>query len=413
MKLSIQTGKRIGWQIGQILPMALVLLAAAVFIIVPGLFAAQIALGVNKDTEQNLRGYYAAEAGIADAMFKFKTGNAPFSAGSAEGSYYVLSSTMNGMNVRVTLLKHSLINNIDNYFIQSSALVGTDNHATIIALIKSGTARNKIFDQAVVSLNGDITMGPGPCRITSDSTKSGNYGNIWANGNISINGGTVGLECKGIASATGTISVSQWNGCVGTSSPNQTEPILYNITISDFTVPAIGGVNYTGLAMSRWKSGGPATYTVGPGFVNKGVTIGGSNTIELTGNLYIQGDLTIIGSAMIKGPYSIITDGDFTVSGGATSMLTEGNIPFIIVQGDSVGILNSTAVAAVIYAPDAVASVSGDTNAIGYNLYGSLIAKSVTISDSTTIQYMTGIYSEAQIPGTQAGNTTLMQYDYR
>ena len=204
------------------------------------------------------------------------------------------------------------------------------------------------------------------------------------------------------------MTVNQWNGCVGTKAPGRKWCLfLYAITIFGFYRSCSCRYNYTGQA-SSWRSGGTVTYNVGPGYVKGNATIGGSNTVILTGNLYIRssgkdkGALKIEGGGLIKGPYSIITDGDFTVSGGATALLAAGNIPFVIVQGTNVGITHSTAVAAVIYAPNAAATVSGGTNAIGYNLYGSLIAKSVNISGSTTIKYMAGIYSKTQIPARKA-----------
>ena len=99
MKWNDRTGRNRRRQAGEILPMALVLLAAAIFVLVPALFATQIGLSVNRETEKDTLSYYTAESGIADALWKFKTGNSPFTPSSAVGSYYDVINKVNGMNM--------------------------------------------------------------------------------------------------------------------------------------------------------------------------------------------------------------------------------------------------------------------------------------------------------------------------
>jgi hypothetical protein len=411
-------------QNGEILPMALVLLAAVIFVIIPGLFAAQVALGVDRDTEKDTRSYYAAEAGISDAVWKFKTypGTAPFTPTSSVGSSYNLSNTINGLTVQVALLKYSYTNT-NNYFIQSSALLGTTTQAKIVALItQSGSTGNNVFNEAVAALNGDISM-DGGAKIISDNSSSGNYGNIYANGNVTVKSAYVGgTKCpsSGIASATGTVSTTG-GGCVGTA-VNSAKPVSYALTVSDFSAPADAGTNYTSLSAS-WGSGGSTYNNIGPGYVQGNLTIAGSNIIVLTGNLHVKGSLEITAGAQIKGPYTVISDGNLAIDGGSSAILASGNIPFFITTVSDTGghnptyavnIGGSSAIAAVIYAPNGTAYLSGGTNTPpGYNVYGSVIAKSVYIH-SMTIEYMTGIHSESQIPGAGTGGTaSLMRYDYR
>ena len=410
-------------QNGEILPMALVLLAAVIFVIVPGLFSAQVGLGVERDTEKDTMSYYAAEAGIADAVWKFKTypGTVPFTPTSAVGSYYNLSSTINGLTVQVTLLKYSYTNT-NNYFIQSSSLSGTTTQARIIALItQTGSTGNNVFNEAAAALNGDINL-DGSAEIISDNTSSGSYGNIYANGNVSVKSAYVGgTKCPsyGTASATGTVTTSG-GGCVG-SAVNNATPISYALTVSNFTAPADGGTNYTSQAAS-WSSSGPHTYYVGPGYVNGNVTIGGSNTVVLQGNLHVTGTLTITNSAVVKGAFTVISDGALNISGAASAALAAGNIPFFITTvADTTGknptyavtIGGSAEIVAVIYAPNGTASLSGGVGSDGYNVYGSVIAKSVSVH-SMVIKYLTGVHSETQIPGAGTGGTaSLMRYDYR
>ena len=420
MKLVKLYGKAVNTQAGQVLPMALVLLAAAVFVLVPALFTSQVSLGINSDAEKDTRGYYAAEAGIADVLWKFNDTETtdPFSLSSGKGDYYEFGP-INGMTVRVALLNTPA--GAGNFIIQSSALSEGKTQASVIALITQSASGNNIFDQAVASLNGDITLNNG-AAIISDDVAAGNYGNIYANGNVTVNsayvGGT-GCPALGIASATGGITVKH-GGCVGTSKPNQATPVSYTLTISKYTGPADAGINYTGQA-SNWRSG-DHIYYVGPGYVNGNVTIAGAVTIVLTGNLHIKGTLTITNGALVKGPYTVICDGPMTFSGGAIANLAAGNIPFFITTSPNIGgkkpayavsIGGSAAVAAVIYAPNGTAYLSGGVGADGYNVYGSVIAKNVTVN-SMTIKYLSGIHSETQIEGTGTGGTaSLVGYDYR
>jgi hypothetical protein len=407
-----------GKESGMVLPLALVLLVAAALIVIPGLGFMYSLLTTNRTAQQDVTAYYSADAGVSAVYWYFNKNSA------APAFPYTLS--VNGLTVNVTQLAHTsaIDNSSDNYTIQSSALVGTQPRATVVAKINIPAPGNNIFSEAAASLQGDFIIDGGG-HIISDGKIPGNYGNIWANGNVNIKNGEVGgTSCpgQGIASATNSVTVDQWSGCVATKAPNQPTPISYTITLSNFTTPADApnGTNFTSQA-SSWANGG-TTYTLpGAGYVNGDATIGGSNTVILNGNLHVKGKLTITGSGVVKGAYTIIVDGALVVSGGASASLAAGNIPFIIVEGTgstksnpAVDISGSAEVAAVIYAPNGFAYLHGGPGADGYNVYGSVIAKSGIEVDSMTIKYMSGIHSETQIPGAGLGGVpVLIDYNYQ
>ena len=367
--------------------------------------------------------YYAAEAGIADAVWKFKTypGTVPFTPTSAVGSYYNLSSTINGLTVQVTLLKYSYTNT-NNYFIQSSSLPGTTTQARIIALItQTGSTGNNVFNEAAAALNGDISL-DGSAEIISDNTSSGSYGNVYANGNVSVKSAYIGgTKCPsyGTASATGTVTTSG-GGCVG-SAVNNAAPISYALTVSNFTAPADGGTNYTSQAAS-WSSSGPHNSLCRARICQRKCDYRGINMVVLQGNLHVTGTLTITNSAVVKGAFTGSIRWRVEHKRSGVAVLAAGNIPFFITTvADTTGknptyavtIGGSAEVVAVIYAPNGTASLSGGVGSDGYNVYGSVIAKSVSIH-SMVIKYLTGVRSETQIPGAGTGGTaSLMRYDYR
>jgi len=137
-------------QSGMALPMALVLMVVASLIVVPSLWAVQSLLTINSDVSKDTMAYYAADAGIADLVWKYKYGIAPTS------SYTV--NNVNGMNVDVSLVKTSG----QDYYWMSSAPSGPASKAQVVVHVRqTGSQGNNVFDQAVASLNGDITMSGG------------------------------------------------------------------------------------------------------------------------------------------------------------------------------------------------------------------------------------------------------------
>ncbi len=399
-----------------VLPLALVLMVAAAFIVAPALWISSSLLDIGSGAQQDMAAYYAADAGITAVWWYFNKNSA------APAFPYTIS--INGMTVTVTQLSHYTAsdNSYDNFTIQSSVtgLGRTSPHANVVACIKLPQPGNNIFNQAAVALNGNIVMTGAP-SVISDNTSSGNYGNIYANGNATVTGGYVGgtscSSAKGTVSATGTAYVNSCcGGCAGSSYSNAAA-ISYNLTISNYTGPADAGTAYTSSQATSWANGGPATYYIGPGWVNGNVTFGGTNTIILQGNLHVKGTLTVGGSALVEGPYTIVADGKISIGGGSTTQLVKGNIPFIITQStDSTQAFydNSAAISAVIYAPNGTADVEGGTPSTGYTVYGSVIANNLTIKGSATIKYLTGIHSEGQIPGAGLGGSpTLLEYSYQ
>jgi cytoskeletal protein CcmA (bactofilin family) len=242
-------------------------------------------------------------------------------------------------------------------------------------------------------------------------------GDIYANGNISIQPSAI---VNGTASATGTLSVDTGGGAKvwGTQTPGAPtyDPQAINIQSFIDLATGPGSTHYTSWP-SGWTSG---THSIGPAYFDGDITIGGSNTITLTGDVYVNGGLTITGGALVQGPYCIVAH-EITVSGGSSVILAKGNIPLMISRDGDFHISNSAQIAAIVYAPNGQVHISGGVGANGYNLYGAAVGKSVLMEGSTQIKYLSGIrtmpwpagWGLGPGPGQGTGTPTVVGYDYR
>ncbi len=139
---------------GMILPLALILLVAAILIVVPGLGFMYSLLTINSNAQQDVAAYYAADSGIQALYWYWNT---------KHQQHYLhipaIPNPINGMTVTVAAVDSQAPDkSYDNYTITSSAASGGKTRAKVIALVKVPAAGNNIFNQAAATLNGNITM---------------------------------------------------------------------------------------------------------------------------------------------------------------------------------------------------------------------------------------------------------------
>jgi len=235
---------------------------------------------------------------------------------------------------------------------------------------------------------------PGPLSYTVNidsvvATNDISDGDIFANGACNI-AGTV----RGDASATGAIIVNQWNGKLwGTATPNAPAYVPQDIPVANYISEAMAGPLYS--APPTW-----GTIYIGPGHYNGDVTFGGSLTVYIQGPIYASGSINIANSAVVSGAYPIVAENNVTISGAARAQLDEAAVPLIIARNGDISVSGSSAASAMLYAPNGTATISGGTpSPPGFNVYGSVVAKDVNMSGSTTIKYMTGLRTLPWPPG--------------
>lgn len=384
-------------QSGMVLPLALILLVIASIIIVPGLLAMQNFMTINSNIEQDTMAYYAADAGIADCIWKYRYGTPPT-------IKYTLTN-INGMNVDVIPLAQSAA---QNYFWQASAPSGSASKAQVVILINVPLATQGVFNLAVASLGGDIAMS-GSTLISSDNPAI-DKGSAYANGSITRNKGSENII--GNASATGTVDA---NITVGGTRTNSAPPVTFALaeSIATYTQQAqTQGQTVASFIKSsgNWNLGGAGN----PSYITGNLQLTGTATINVVGPIYIGGTFTMGNGTNMRGGNAVICNGTIALGGDSSAQLPLNQNPLVVSLSSAtpaVSVTNGTPLSAIIYAPNGNVAVSG-----AGKVYGSIYAKSVTLSASGQLYYETGLKGTTGLPTwmpAPGGNVTVRGYDYR
>jgi len=132
-------------QCGQVMPIVLVLLVLGIFLIVPLLNYISTNLKAGTVIEKNVKGLYAAEAGVEDALWLLKNDTPALMPHS-----YQLTG-INGMTVDVT------IDTVVTLYDEETGLIGT--HADWLAMTKTVEYSEGIYNYSLVlTNNGDGNM---------------------------------------------------------------------------------------------------------------------------------------------------------------------------------------------------------------------------------------------------------------
>jgi hypothetical protein len=364
---------RLKSQAGLALPMALILLVLASIIIIPGLWAMQSFLVINRDSETDTMGYYAADAGISDVIWRFNTRiSPPFP--------YLLPNKVNGMDVTLTQVKAPVVDGPSTiYSVLSTARLGGKTISTIYAEMNVNTSVSP-FDYAIATTGGDINIW-NPANVTSNPP---GHGDLFATGNIIITSPCSSVD--GIKSATGTVSPS----CSG-SHPGS-PPVTFNpLDTSWYLTEANKGGAPSCTPEIKGK-----TQALGPKHLNCDLTIKNS-TITLTGPIWVDGNIDIQSSTInCSGNGYLIANGTGKSITTSSSTTLANTISLMSLNGN-VSILNSTNMG-TIYAPNGTVLLANNGT-----VYGSLIGKSVTISGSRTVNFQLSIGTP--LPGIIASGT--------
>ncbi len=351
-------------QSGMALPMALILLVLASIVIVPGLWALQSFLVINRDSETDTRGYYAADAGISDVIWRFNQRMSP-------PFPYTLPDNVNGMEVVLTQVKQPLTNGpATTYSILSSAKQGLKTICNIYAEVDVNTSVSP-FDYAIATTGGDINV-YNPAKVTS--TPPG-QGDLFATGNINLTGGCSSVD--GVIAATGSISPS---GCTD-SHPNMAPVQFVFIDTSWYLSEADKGGPAAPLPEIKKKT----NYHLGPKHIIGDLYITTNSSIILDGVVWVDGNIFIKSSSV-----TCSGNGYFVASGAGHNITVEvgseldRTINLLCLDGD-VTVTQSAAIGS-IYAPNG--HIEMGNNGI---VYGSLIGKSVTVSNNRTINFQVSI----------------------
>jgi len=385
--------------------MALVLLIIASIIIVPSLWAMQSFLTINRNVSQDTIAYYAADAGIADCIWQYTYGpNAPYG---PTDSQYTLNN-INGMNVDLKLLPQSTTTKL---FWQSSAPSGSEPKATIVIQINKGSGTQGVFNQAAVSLNGNINL-TGNANISSDDP-SVTLGDAYANGKIYNSASKYGPTINGNASAYTTIDKYIKNGVGGTIKEGATwVNVADPIDIAAYTLQAQTQGTPVSVpsfikSSGTWTLGGPGNIS----YITGNLQLTGTAIINVVGTVYVGGTFSMANGCKMTGGNVVIVNGNITLGGGATAELPLNQTPLVISKTGNVTLSNGSSLSAIIYAPKGAISLSGSAK-----VWGSLYGKSITLGTGAQLIYQAGLMGTTGLPGwipPPPGTPTVVGYDYR
>ncbi len=249
----------------------------------------------------------------------------------------------------------------------------------------------------IIGLN-KITIGASSAIVDSYNSLNGPYPNSPSNQASLFSNGTItlqGAKLYGDAVSTGGNVVLQANSLV-------TGDVVYATTLSNsatvqgsidhqtstpLVLPVPGACGSYTQAPTTWITGA-YTYDATKG----NLTVSGGGTATLANGTYCFNTVTVSGGStlVINGPVKISVTGKFTDSGGSLQNTSHipGNLQVTSSYTGSNGVTVSgtSATYLMIYAPGTDLTVSG-----GGPLYGSLVAKTLTVSGNSQVHQDLGL----------------------
>ncbi len=418
-------GMKLKSQSGMALPMAIILLVVASFMVVPGLWSTGTMLKVNQELESSTVGYYAAKAGIADAYYKIKP------EGIAPTFPYQLSTTVNGMAVEVSLAKSPTVQGATTtYFVKSTARLNNIEKAVIHASINVNTTTGYPFEYAIATTDGLLWV-KNNANVNSIPNPPNGQANVFSNGALRKDTATGFINGKGYYKTTTTDCANITGGCeqrpsgttfqaldktwyweqakLGVGYPSSA-PVAIPTTYGTTTYKYYGDTNKiknltTGVTSGQLGSTKNPTWLGGVGNISY---IDGN--LQLEKNFMMKGVLWVNGNISIEGLTYIYTDpnmqsyllahGDavdqhsILIVTNSKIMATTSNLNLISDNGNITlesGIdgptLSAPVLLGILYAPNGDIIINSNSDAVT----SAIIGKSVTLDANVTVNYNTAL----------------------
>lgn len=352
---------------GQILLMALIVLAAGSLLVIPLLKQSFTNVEYHQSIECRTLNNYAADSGVEWVLCKLY------------GNPGVYTDPTNPLRDSFTL-NNRTVNFTADYLgsgvfkVTSTASGGGCGSTTITAHINLGAGAFAYTIAAKNYIRLDYT--------TVDSDLEG-HGDIRCTEHIDVLGGNVTVNGSAYAD-TITIDTPPEEARVTNGVYRGASPIMF---------PG----DYSGLyeTMSKETSDirvGDVVIrengTLGPVHITGSLTVEPNTIVTLTGTVYVIGDIEV-NNARFEGEQNVVATGDISINGGE---IGAENIPlFTSVNGNIT--LRGTLVCAVVYAPNGTVDVSG-----GVSLFGAVGGWKVIVSNATII-YAQELHDRDDLPG--------------
>jgi len=291
------------------------LLAAVLAIAVIGvlaLYVSSFTITENKisSTQSNsVKAYYLAESGVADAINKIKNDSTWKSAFETNPSW------------NQTYTKTDALYPGSSYTIQIANTALANGVITVTGNYKSGNQISKRVVKTVVfkALGGNSTLNAigiysyGSIKTQSANNITINNGGLHSNGNIQTNAST-NLNVSGDITAVGNNNLNAGNVHASSTRDKQSNPPVAIIEMPSVSFDTAGDPN-------SLKARAAQVYTPTQ-FTN---SVLNNSIINLTGIIYVTGDITITGSKIITINGALVSDGSINITGAINLTINQAN----------------------------------------------------------------------------------------
>jgi hypothetical protein len=365
---------------GNILILALIMLAVGSLIIVPLMSFMATGLNIARSVEQDTINTYAADAGIEHGIAYLNKVEKPnINDGTPE---IVLPTIIQTDGTMITVILNAVPDQ-SNLFKITSVSTNPQGETRSITSFVELNSTGGVFDNAIVALDGNVKLS-GSAKVIGDIFVSG--GGLNLSGSSMVDGDVYSDEVIDMAWSTritGSATTPEYidspnpNPNVGDpnpGSPSQDPAVLTDTQISDiinntlgtvtFTPPTPGTVTHSSLTFSYYPAP-PSTYsnaihTSGDMTISTGtnitftqpVHVGGDLIINSSGKTFIfQDTVTVEGSVIIQNGIATFQDTlwvgqNLTRTGSATAAF---NGQVMVIQNINLGSANDLVFGSTIY----------------------------------------------------------------
>jgi len=402
--------KKFNDESGMALMWAIMLMALAMFIIVPLLLFTQTTLIVNNKVTESVKAQYAAEAGVEEALWRLSTPGILPQPGTTTITLPRINGYLVSYNVATPPGK--------SYSILTSwayANPGSENMSVVRAKMNSGQF---LFSYAVAARGPtahphDLWVG----KVNIYSTPTYNMADLYSDGSMQFTGNP--RKVSGTLYAANGISPSPdcdsaydnppWGGTCSWRSLPWSQVNMWDITPSPDGLPdSGGGITDSGNPMT--VATGASDVYIGPRHVNGNLTItgGGAGRLILNGPVYVDGYIQKTGTQDIVdlsgGVTMLSAQGNVSLKYWNTKLTSSAQLPIIMsINGDISCTGASKWICALLYAPNSPNGLTSDN----FQLFGACNISGIKNS-GMTIEYPSDIKTTRNWPsvygGTGSGN---------
>ncbi len=358
---------------GQVLIMALILLALGSLLVVPLLNLSTTSLNYHQLIERKTLESYSADSGVEYVLTKLY--NRP---GAYTDPDNPLQASFNLNNRAVSVTAKYMVGGIYEVTSIATSPNGRSTKITCYVNLSAGAFAFVIAAKDYIKLS----------NVEVDSRPDTGEGNIHSNGNIVL--GSV-VSVNGDASAVGTITGQ--DSVTGMVTEGSSEIVFPGDYSQLYKAMAQEGGTYTG----DYLVSPGVQEELGPLYIDGNLYVKPNATVMLQGPVYVVGDIEVQGGNL-EGKEQIFTEGTLRMSGGGYGSET---IPIFTATVGNIHLVGPI-IDAVVYAPNGIVKLTN------LDLYGAVGGKTIDISNAR-IFYDEELHGREDIPG---GELHTIVYSY-